>query len=447
MFTKEIPDMEAARKLLVRGEVTVRDVMNIAMHNIQAGETTIRAFVHMDLDQAQATAMAMRPDQGCLAGMPVGAKDLFDVAGMPTTGGSRAYHWIAQADAPAVARWREAGAIVVGKTNTQELAYGVITAPTRNPWNPEHIPGGSSGGSAAALAAGMILAALGSDTGGSVRIPASCCGVVGFKPTYGRVPTEGVMPLSWTLDHVGPMGHSVTDVTRLYRILAGLELSGNESATTVRYRRAGIPWSYLDHRLTPAVRQAFEEALNVFRQGGWEFTTVEMEPWEQWRELQLTIRLPEAYVVHQKVLEGPKRQLLGGDLATRLDPGGTILAKDHARAQRDRIRLQAQWQNRLADLDVILMPTLATTAPRVGQDHLTIGGRDVSPWEALVALTAPWNVLGFPAISVPGGFDEQGLPIGLQIIGPSLGDDTVLDVSHWYEQHTDWHRREPPCLG
>jgi aspartyl-tRNA(Asn)/glutamyl-tRNA(Gln) amidotransferase subunit A len=429
MFHAEIPDLTAAREQVAAGRLTTSELAALGFSRYTAYEPTVRAFLHVDWEQVLAAdaSRARLP----LAGAPTGIKDLADVAGMPTTGGSRAYRWVASADAPAVKRWRDAGAAIVGKTNTQELAFGVFTPPTVNPWNPAHIPGGSSGGSAAALASGMVLAALGTDTGGSVRIPAACCGVVGFKPTYGQVPVDGIMPLSYTCDHVGPLAHSVRDAAGLYRLLAARpEASG---AVGEFRRRAGVPWTYLADRLDTPVQMGFDRALDVFRDAGWTIAAVDMEPWDEWLDLQLTLRLPEAYLYHREVLEGPRRALLGGDLAERLDPGRTMPATRYVAARLRREALQRQWTERVRDVDVVLMPTLPVTAPKVGQRELVLGGRTVTVWEALISLTAPWNVLGWPALSVPMGLAADGLPMGLQIIGRWGEDEAVLALGAWFE--------------
>jgi aspartyl-tRNA(Asn)/glutamyl-tRNA(Gln) amidotransferase subunit A len=431
VFDRDLPDLIHARNALTAGRTTARDIVERAIHRIETWDGALRTFVYTDFDGARRAAAH---PTGPLAGLPLGIKDLADVRDMPTTGGSKAYHWVAPDDAPVVHRLREAGAAIIGKTNTQELAFGVFTPPTRNPWNPDHIPGGSSGGSAAALAAGMILGALGTDTGGSVRIPAACCGVVGFKPTYGRIPAEGIMPLSYTCDHVGPLAHSVRDAALLYRIMAGLSPDPAPTVPTpTPGHRAAIPWSYLDKRLTDPMRAAFESAVRHFVDDGWTLVDIPMEPWAEWLDLQLTVRLPEAYLYHREVLEGPRRALLGEGLAERLDPGKTLPATQYVAAQLRRKALQQEWAARAAAFDVILMPTVPATAPRVGETELRLPLGPTTVWEAFISLTAPWNVLGWPAISVPMGVADDGLPTGLQIIGPWGADEQVLDVAARYE--------------
>jgi aspartyl-tRNA(Asn)/glutamyl-tRNA(Gln) amidotransferase subunit A len=432
MFHPAVPDIAAAEQWIREDTGRAPRLTEAALRRIEALEPAVRAFLHLDADGAR--RRAAEPTYGPLAGIPVAVKDVVDVMGMPTTGGSRAYRWIPDVDAPAVARLRAAGAVLLGKTNTQELAFGVETPPTRNPWDLARIPGGSSGGSAAALAAGMCLGAVGSDTGGSVRIPAACCGVVGFKPTVGRIPTAGVMPLSYTCDHVGALGHSVFDVTRLYQIMADRPVTVAPPIGGIRHRRLAVPWSFWEPWASPAVRRAFQTALQLFSDLGFDVVDIAMEPWEEWLDLQLTLRLPEAYSFHRPVLEGPRRALLGGDLAARLDPGRDVPATRYVEAQRRRLALMQAWQERMAGRDAVVMPTIPVTAPPVGTSHVTLGGRTVTVWEALIALTAAWNVIGWPAISVPGPLADDGLPTGVQIIGPSGADDAVLELAALFER-------------
>lgn len=445
MFDPDIPDMAAARRQLETRRLTPDELWSKATANLQRFEPVVKAFVFHDPGELPPAIPTTRPMRWMEA-MPTGIKDLIDVAGMPTTGSSRAYHWVAQVDAPAVARLRAAGAHIVGKTNTQELAYGVFTPPTRNPWNLDHIPGGSSGGTAAALAAGMILAGLGTDTGGSIRIPAACCGVVGFKPSYGRVPIEGVMPLSWSLDHVGPLAHSVADAALMYQLLVHeVPLRPLPEAST-RYRRAGIPWTYIAEHATKTVKANFLEAVDFFRHSGWDVVEIPMNPWSTWLEVQSDIRGPESYLAHRTVLNSPQRELLSPDLARRLDQGGLIPGWRYLAARQRQSELQYQWRQQFTELnlDVLLMPTIPTAAPRVGETVVEYGGRHRDAWETLITFTAPWNLLGFPALSVPSGFDEKGLPLALQIVALRGRDPVVLAVGHFYEQHHPWRRCLPP---
>jgi aspartyl-tRNA(Asn)/glutamyl-tRNA(Gln) amidotransferase subunit A len=430
--------MMQAISMLQSGTLSSAELTKHILNQIEAWEPHVKAFIHRDDDAV--TSIHIQKPIGPLAGIPIGIKDIIDVKGMPTTGGSDAYYWIPSEDAAVVKKLRSAGAIMVGKTNTQELAYGVFTPPTRNPWNLDYIPGGSSGGSAAGVATGMVLGALGTDTGGSVRIPASCCGVVGFKPSVGRVSKHGVMPLSTTFDHVGVITRTVPDARYLSGVIEGYDHNDPQSIIPPKLRtqrlskkRLGIPWAYFEHVVHPEIKDEFSRAVETFQSLGWNVEHIEMEPWEYWKDLQLNIRLPEAYQYHQLVLEGPKRRLLQGDLAARLDPGKDISALTYVSAQDKRNQAIQDWSRRLEGFDAVIMPTLLCSVPRIGEESVHINGVSMPVWEAIVYLTAPWNVLGFPAISVPSGLDSSGLPIGLQIIGFPHEDDEVLNVAEQYE--------------
>ncbi|MCL6597597.1 MAG: amidase [Alicyclobacillus macrosporangiidus] len=414
--------------LLERGELTRQALANRVREAILCWEPDVKAFLH--LDEQAFDAIAEHRLSGPLAGMPIAVKDMIDVAGMPTTGGSKAYRMEPIEDAACVARLRAAGAVILGKTNTHELAYGVVTPPTRNPRNLDYIPGGSSGGSAAAVAAGMAVAAIGTDTGGSVRIPASCCGIVGFKPTVGRISKQGVMPLSTTYDHVGVLTHTVADARLLFHLLDEAPVVPNRGRDAGRRRtgRLAVPRGYIEEAVSPDIHRTFEQALAVWRNLGYALEEVELEPFAEWKRLQLTVRLPEAYRTHREVLEGPRRGLLQGDLAERI-PGKDVSAVAYLEAQEERRAKIAAWSARLEGFDALVMPTLSCPVPRVGADEALVGGKTVPLWDAAAYMTAPWNVLGFPAISVPFGHDENGLPVGLQIVGGPMADDEVLELA------------------
>ena len=373
--------------------------------------------------------------------VPIGIKDMIDVALMPTTGGSAVYQYTPSEDAAVVAKLRAAGAFIAGKTNTQELAFGVVTEPTRNPWGLGHIPGGSSGGSAAAVASGMTFAALGTDTGGSVRIPAACCNIVGFKPTVGRISKRGVMPLSTTFDHVGVLTRTVADARLLYDLLQGYDAQDLTTAGVVRFRerppgerRLAIPWSYFKGTIRRETMSLFQTAVDKLKLDGWTISEFEMDPFSLWKSLQLQIRLPEAYAFHQPVLEGPRRSLLKGDLAARLDPGKQFSALDYVTAQQTRLQKIQEYTSKLAEFDAVLMPTLLCPVPEVGVLEVELADGTLPVWEALTYLTMPWNVLGFPAISLPCGFDATAMPAGIQLVGLFGEDDYILDVAEGVER-------------
>ncbi|WP_054967847.1 amidase [Alicyclobacillus ferrooxydans] len=430
-------------KMVRSGELTTTALRQFAAQRFEASEPQVAAFLHHDLGFLEETDVTPQPwhPERPLSGVPIGVKDMIDVAGMPTTGGSDAYRYIPSEDATVVAKLRAAGAFITGKTNTQELAFGVVTEPTRNPWGLSHIPGGSSGGSAAAVAAGMTFAALGTDTGGSVRIPAACCNIVGFKPSVGRISKHGVMPLSTTFDHVGVLTRSVADARLLYNLLQGFDANELTTSGVARFRekppgerRLAIPWSYFRETIRPETMSVFQAAVDKLRAQGWDISEIDLDPFSLWKSLQLHIRLPEAYAFHQDVLEGPGRSLLKGDLAARLDPGKQFSALDYVTAQQTRLRKIQEYAAKLAGFDGLLMPTLLCPIPEAGVVNVELANGTLPVWEALTYLTTPWNVLGFPAISLPGDFDSTGMPVGIQLVGLSGEDDYLLDLAEEMEQ-------------
>lgn len=427
-----------------RGKSDPRLVAEQLSVRLQRLEPTVHAFLQIDARWTERLGQSVL--EGALYGIALGIKDLIDVAGMTTTGGSRAYRLQPTEDAPVVAALRSAGGTVVGKTNTQELAFGVLTPGTTNPWNREHIAGGSSGGSAAALAAGMVLGALGSDTAGSVRIPAALCGVVGFKPSTGLLSRRGVMPLSTTLDHIGPLAHTVDGVRRLFLTMVGEDEADPGSRTFRPARRTpngrvAVPWSYFAADVQPNVRSAVEEAVGVLESLGYRVEEVPLAPWETWRNLLTTLRLPEALHYHRPALNGPQASLFGQDLPERLWAGAEVRAIDYLAAQAERQNLRHATRAAMERFDAWLLPTTNVTAPRIGDSEVSTPSGPMGVWEALVRCTTPFNVLGLPAISLPAGQDALGLPIGVQLVGHDQGDMDLLALAEAYEQ-TSGHRSQ-----
>ncbi|HWI66625.1 MAG TPA: amidase [Symbiobacteriaceae bacterium] len=374
-------------------------------YNIADRDAEINAFV---------TICGDLPDHG----IPIAVKDVYDVAGLPTTAGSRILSGrIATEDAAVVRRLRAAGAVIVGKTATHEFAYGCTTdspfhGPTRNPADLTRTPGGSSGGSAAAVAAGMVPIALGTDTAGSVRIPAACCGVVGFKPTYGKVSTEGIIPLSWSLDHPGTMACTVADIAWVHAVLTG------ETPLGVTHPRIGVPSAWLETRIDPDVRSRFTEAIQ-----GLDVAEVELPPLEEFHFVSRVITLAEAGSYHQTHLD--RLPDYAPDVRARVELGQVIPARDYLLAQRMRAHLIRQMATVMEQVDVLVMPTLPLPAPLIGERRWE--GEAVA--DALTRFTAPFNVTGQPAISLPCGMTSAGLPVGLQLVGASHQDAALLGIA------------------
>ncbi len=402
----------------------------------------------------QAERAARAGDERPMLGVPLALKDLFDTAGVRTTGGAKILaERVPQRDATAVARLRQAGAVLLGKLNMHEFAFGVSTAnphfgTCRNPWDPSRIPGGSSGGSGAALAAGLCYGSLGSDTGGSIRIPAALCGITGLKPTYGRVSRAGVLPLSWSLDHAGPMARTVRDVALMLTVIAGPDPADPAAASVpvsdftagledgVRGLRIGLPRAYFFEQLEDDVAQAVEAAVAALRAAGAEVREVMVPHLEVAAAAFAPIISAEAAAYHQRWLR-ERPQDYGEDVRQRLFQGLLYPAVDYVNAQRARRWVLDGFLQVLKEVDVLLTPTVPVTAP-------PIPGPAVATPNPLTRCTFPVNLTGLPALSLPCGFDRQGLPVGLQIIGRPFDEATVLRVGHAYQRLTDWHTRRPP---
>jgi aspartyl-tRNA(Asn)/glutamyl-tRNA(Gln) amidotransferase subunit A len=387
-------------------------------------------------------------------------KDLYETGGIRTTGGSKVHaEHVPVEDCPVAARLREAGTVLLGKLNTHEYAYGVTTnnphyGPTRNPWNLEHIPGGSSGGSGAAIAAGLATATLGTDTGGSIRMPASVCGVVGLKPTYGRVSKAGVLPLSYLFDHAGPITRTVEDAALVLNAIAGYEPSDpttvrlpvadytSELGAGMRGLRIGVPRAYFFDLLEDEVGAAVERAITELRRLGADVHAVDVPGVEAALAAVFALVLAEAQEIHADTLRRCPADL-GADvrdmLANQIPDGPSLML-----ALRARDALAATMRCALESVDLLVTPTTPIVAARIGQEIVRYGGTKESILLAMIRCTAPFNATGLPALSLPCGFTRAGLPIGLQLAGRPFDEVTVLRAGHAYEQATEWHQRTPP---
>jgi aspartyl-tRNA(Asn)/glutamyl-tRNA(Gln) amidotransferase subunit A len=462
MRPSELSITEAARQIEAR-ELSPVELVRSALDRIEEVEERLHAFVVVLADQALDAARQAEKEiadgghRGPLHGIPVGIKDLYDVAGVPTTSSSavRADH-VATADSACVARLREAGAVVVGKTHTHEFAYGVITPTTRNPWDVERIPGGSSGGSGAAVAAGECLMGMGSDTGGSIRIPSSVCGTVGLKPTYGRVSRSGVTSLSWSMDHVGPLTRTVGDAALVMNAIAGFD--PRDPATVaepvpdhtadldrgVAGLTLGVPTNYFFDDIDPDVEAAVRAAIGVLEAQGAQLREVEIPYAAQIVAVAFGHIVPEASAYHQTMLRERGADYTG-DVRVFLEAGELMLATSYIKAMRVRTLIKEAFRAAFDGLDAIVCPTLPATAARVGQEAFTFpSGAQRPVIEAYVGHSAPGNVTGLPALSVPCGFDPDGLPIGLQVLGRPFDEAGVLRIGQAYESATDWSSRRPP---
>lgn len=395
-----------------------------------------------------------------LDGVPFAPKDIFATRGVRTTHGSKlGAASVPNETATAVARLNTAGAIMLGKLNLLEFATGSGSesgfGPARNPWNLERDPGGSSSGSGAALAAGLTTLSLGTDTGGSIRNPAARCGVVGLKPSYGRVSRHGVTPLAWTLDHAGPMARSVRDVARLLGVIAGPDPEDASSAAepvpdyeaalagdgALRDRRFAVAPELVEP-LEPQVRTVFDAVIRHLEAQGARRVETSL-PHVAAMNIACEILIgSEAAVYHEENLRRAERRALL-DPAVRMyaTSGRFYMATDYVKAQRLRLQLQAELQAALAQADVLVCPTDPTLIPKVGEAPM-LQGRERMWFE--YGTVNLGNLTGAPALSLPCGFTPDGLPVGLQLYGRAFDEGTLLSFAHAYEQSTDWHERRPP---
>jgi aspartyl-tRNA(Asn)/glutamyl-tRNA(Gln) amidotransferase subunit A len=460
------------------GLITPTEMVLETLEEIDTQEQDIQAFVTVLREEAlQAADQAEREIRtglyrSQLHGIPIAIKDLIAVKGVRTTASSQVLaNHVSREDAAVVEYLRSSGAIIIGKTNTYEFAYGPYAPPTRNPWDHTRTTGGSSGGSAAAVVSGMSLGAIGTDTGGSIRIPSACCGITGLKPTYGRVSCFGVIPLSWSLDHVGPMGRSAEDCAIIFDAIAKYDprdpnsvsgptgasnrgtlglINGGEGRGPLSLQgiRLGVPQDSFVAPVDADIRFAWQAALHVLAEEGADIVEVELP--RPSLDLYRTIQKPEATLAHMQKGWFPEHSDLYSELVrTRLGEGQTIPAIDYLSALNERRLFSSALRTIMQRVDAFVLPTLPTTAilaEQVGK-KINIDGMDEEATAAYLRLTMPFNLSGLPAISFPCGFTSAGLPAGLQVVGKPFEEATVLRIAHAYQQLTDWHRRELPGKG
>ena len=451
--------LKRASTLLRSKSVSPLELTEACLERIEKYNPSLNAFITITADEARAAAKRMQEEQrrgvwrGALHGIPVAVKDNIDTAGTRTTAASELFKDRVPADdAYVVRRLRDAGAILLGKTNLHEFAYGGSATvsyfnPMHNPWALERISGGSSGGSAIAAAAGLCFGALATDTAGSVRIPASYCGVVGFKLTYGRVSNRGVIPLSWTLDHVGPICRTVEDAALMLGAIAGYDES-DPTTTDIEvpdYSRAfrmetsklrlGVPRAFFFDGLDEEVSKSVDAAMKLLskRVASIEDILLPATPLP-FGEIYGRVRGIEAYAYHSPwVRQSPEKYQ--AVTRQRILQGATVTSVGYVEARREVDRLRREIKKTFAKIDLLITPTMAVPPVLITQ------GDD--PTAASPRNTLPFDILGLPTISVPCGFTTAGLPIGLQISGAPFAESKVLLLAHAYEQSTDWHRRHP----
>jgi aspartyl-tRNA(Asn)/glutamyl-tRNA(Gln) amidotransferase subunit A len=444
-----------------RGELSPREAVQEALGRIERADPAYNAFITVRGDEALAEADALGPPGGPLHGVPVGVKDVIDVAGTRTTAASKVLaDNVATADATVVARLRAAGAVVVGKLNTHEFAWGASTTslafgPARNPWDTERICGGSSGGSGAAVAGGLVPGALGTDTAGSVRIPAALCGVTGIRPSTGRVPNRGVIPVSWTYDTVGPLAYTAEDCALLLDAIGGPE-PGDASTTSIAAEpcvpglehgveglRIGVVAHLVeDVPLDPRVGAAVEDALAELGRLGARVERVEAPFLRRAEAAQQLVMLPEAAEAHLPWLR-TRLADYGADVRARLLAGLLLPASAPITGQRARRALAEEARPLFDRFDLLAAPEMPIVAPRIGEDPVDVGGQELPYRLSLIPFNSPWSCLGLPTASVPCGLVDE-LPVGLALTGRRLAEATVLRAAHAFQRATDWHERRPP---
>lgn len=451
--------IEAGTSLRAR-EISALQLTEAYLDRISRLNPKLDAFITVAPGEArlaaqEADAALRRGDAaGLLHGIPIALKDLFETAGLRTTAGSKILaDYVPAQDAEVVRRLRAAGAIVIGKTNMHEWAYGLTTenphwGRAKNPWDLARITGGSSGGSGAAVAARLAPGSLGSDTGGSIRIPAALCGVTGLKPTYGRVSLRGVIPLSWSNDHAGPMARTAADTAVLLNVIAGYDAGDPASVdrTTVDYAKSradlrgvrfAAPGGYWARGVEPEVLSAVAGAVHTLERLGAERIDADFTDVEETFAINRIILGAEAAAYHRQNLE-TRAADFGPDVLRRLQNGSQVTANDYVMARRKQVDFRRRFELFFAGVDLLVTPTSRIVASEAGTaDPVRIA-------EHLTAFTAPFNVTGLPALSLPCGFGAAGLPIGLQLVTRPWNEILLLQAGALYQSETDWHMRAPP---
>ena len=456
-----------AAALIETKELSPVELVAAHLERIEQTDERLNSFITLLADEATAAAKDAETEirngdyRGPLHGIPIGLKDLYYTKGIRTAVGSKIMRdFIPDYDAAVTERFQEAGAILMGKLQMHEFALGATSenphdGPARNPWDTTRITGGSSGGSGSAVAAGQCMAALGSDTGGSVRIPASACGIVGHKPTFGRVSRTGVFPLANSLDTVGPMTRSVRDAAIVMNAIAGYDERDQSSANRpdedftrllgqdISGLRIGIPQEYFYDMIDDEVSVAVQHAARKLEELGAHVEECSIPALNDSISISGTILLTEAAEIHLNNLR-ERADDLGADVRGRLEEGAMTPAVTYIAAQRARTEFNRAIAESMQTYDILLAPTTALGAPKLGDRMVEVGGVQEAKLAIMPRLTRPHNICGIPTVSVPCGFTSEGLPIGMQLAARPFEDALALQAAYAYEQATDWHTRRPP---
>jgi len=463
-MTGPIPTIAEAARLIANKKLSPVELTRACFARIHALDHRLHAFVHLTEERAMTEARAAEhaimtgAPQGPLCGIPIGLKDIVDTKGIPTTCGSKILlDNIPDADAACAESLAAAGTVLIGKTTTHEFADGgpsfdLPAPPARNPWNPEHFTAGSSSGTGAAVAAGLILGGIGTDTGGSIRGPAALCGIAGIKPTYGLVSRTGVAPAAYTLDHIGPMAWTAEDCALLLQALAGHDPRDPASANRpvadftaelgrgVKGLKIGVIHHFheTDYPVSAGTRHGIDAAIVTLRGLGAEIGEVQLPPLQDWGACGSLISITERAAAYE---EWARTRLgdFGDRVQRRLMLGALVSGVDYVQAVRRRRELRAELQRAMRGLDVVLTAAQPAEAPKIDA---------VPVWDTFAApsFTMPFNVAGYPAISVCAGFGEGGLPVAIQLVGKPFQEPTVLRLADAYEKATDWRSRRPAML-
>jgi aspartyl-tRNA(Asn)/glutamyl-tRNA(Gln) amidotransferase subunit A len=457
-----------ASQLVHAKKISPVELTRACLGRIEQLNPKLNAFITVTSHSALAEARAAEEEihrghwKSSLHGIPLALKDLLDTAAVRTTAASNLFKdRVPTKDAEVVRRLKAAGVVLLGKLNLQEFAYGgssVISyfGPVRNPWEPDYCAGGSSAGSAAAVAAELCFGALGTDTGGSIRQPAGYCGIVGLKPTYGRVSTRGVIPLAWSLDHVGPMARTVKDVTLMLQVIAGYDAGDTNSidlpvadfvgsiADGTSSLRLGIPHAYFYEGLDPEIEAAMGAALSVLKNltaSQHDIALLATNDHPSVMDVYGTVFTAEAYAYHQEYISRTP-ELYQPETLNRIQAGADVGTPSYIQSRRQLAQIRRSVSRVFDTVDLLVTPTAVVppfTIASLLSDPATLRSKEL----LMLRNTRPINALGLPAISIPCAFTRAGLPIGMQIIGPSGGEATVLRLAYAYEQATDWHNRHP----
>lgn len=448
-----------------RRELSPVEVTQAYLERIQTIDSKLNSYltvtVERALQEAKVTEEQIQKGNylGPLHGIPLAHKDIVATKGIKTTCASKVLKDnVPDDDATVIERLHTAGAILLGKLNMNEFATispSVYFGRVNNPWNLAHNPGGSSSGSGAAVAAGLCAGSLGTDTGGSIRIPAAFCGIVGLKATHGRISLQGVTPLSWSLDHVGPMTRTVKDAALMLQALAGYDPHDVGSSETpvsdytakltheIKGLKLGVPRSFFSEYTDPEVKNAFDAAVKTLSGLGAQIEEVVLPPLENaWTQLALPILNVEANTWHEPYLHNQAEDY-GPTVRKFLERGKGASAIEYVKAQRAKVRFRRDMLAACSNVDVLLTPGELIPPPLHEARSVTINGKEVSLMAALISATCPFNLTGQPALSIPCGVSASGLPLALQIVGKPFDEATVLQVGHAYEGQTEWHKRRP----